>query len=252
MPIDTQRAWLTEDTYDRARIELARLLMERATGSHREHMDDERRGRRIGQLRRLLASAVVGYEPPDDGIAEPGMVLTVRYEADGLTERLLMADREQACDNGLAICSPHSPLGRALCGPTRVRVASSPCRGGRDGGHSGERRPLPQRRPPGHAMTGLPSGAAVRERPAGVVASHRRVIGPRWCRSTRLPIDGLVLGRVVPSRQREDGVHPAQLVAMQRAEAGQDPLAVPGEQHPHGARVRRMGRVPPAAGPGRG
>ena len=116
MPIDTQRAWLTEDTYDRARIELARLLMERATGSHREHMDDERRGRRIGQLRRLLASAVVGYEPPDDGIAEPGMVLTVRYEADGLTERLLMADREQACDNGLAICSPHSPLGRALCG----------------------------------------------------------------------------------------------------------------------------------------
>ena len=44
------------------------------------------------------------------------MVLTVRYEADGLTERLLMADREQACDNGLAICSPHSPLGRAFCG----------------------------------------------------------------------------------------------------------------------------------------
>ena len=31
MPNDTQRAWLTEDTYDRARIELARLLMERAT-----------------------------------------------------------------------------------------------------------------------------------------------------------------------------------------------------------------------------
>lgn len=32
MPIDTQRAWLTQQAYDRARIELAELLVERATG----------------------------------------------------------------------------------------------------------------------------------------------------------------------------------------------------------------------------
>jgi transcription elongation GreA/GreB family factor len=113
VPIETQRAWLSADTHDRARIELARLLMERATGSRREHTDEEQRARRI---RQLIASAAIGFEPPDDGIAEPGMVLTVRYEADGSTERFLMADCEEASDDGLAICSPHSPLGAALGG----------------------------------------------------------------------------------------------------------------------------------------
>jgi hypothetical protein len=36
VPIDTPRVWLTEQTYDRARVELARLRMERATGSRRD------------------------------------------------------------------------------------------------------------------------------------------------------------------------------------------------------------------------
>lgn len=116
MPIDTQRVWLTEQTYDRARIELAMLQMERATGSHREPTDPKRRALRIRQLHDLISSAAVGYEPPDDGIAEPGMVLTVHYETDDLTETFLMADREESTDDALPICSPRSPLGAALCG----------------------------------------------------------------------------------------------------------------------------------------
>jgi len=116
VPIDSQRVWLTEESYDRARIELARLRMERATGSRREHTDEEQRARRIQQLQALLSTAAVGYEPPDDGIVEPGMVLTVCYEADGGTELFLMADREESPDDDLSICSPHSPLGRALQG----------------------------------------------------------------------------------------------------------------------------------------
>ncbi len=116
MQIDTQRVWLTEQTYDRARIELAMLQVERATGSHREPGDPERRALRIRQLHELISSAAVGYEPPDDGIAEPGMVLTVRYETDGLTETFLMADREESTDDTLPICSPQSPLGAALYG----------------------------------------------------------------------------------------------------------------------------------------
>ena len=46
------------------------------------------------------------------------MVLTVRYEADELIDRFLMAEREESPDEDLAICSPHSPLGAALYGAT--------------------------------------------------------------------------------------------------------------------------------------
>jgi transcription elongation factor GreA len=116
MPIDAQRAWLTAETYDRARIELALLRMERATGTHRGQADREERALRIRQLQELVSTAAVGHEPPDDGVAEPGMVLTVRYEADGLTETFLMADREESASDDLPVYSPHGPLGTALCG----------------------------------------------------------------------------------------------------------------------------------------
>jgi transcription elongation factor GreA len=118
MAIGAQRAWLTKETYDRARIELALLRMERAMGAHRGHSDREPRELRIRQLQELIATAAVGHEPPDDGVAEPGMVLTVHYEADDLTETFLMADREESASNDLPIYSPHSPLGTALCGAT--------------------------------------------------------------------------------------------------------------------------------------
>ena len=115
MPTDTQ-PWLTRQAYDRARIELAQLLVERATGSHREHPDLGDRARRIRHLQQLITTAAVGHEPPDDSIAEPGMVLTVHYEIEDLTETLLMADRAVSTDDALPICSPQSPLGAALCG----------------------------------------------------------------------------------------------------------------------------------------
>lgn len=118
MPVDMQRVWLTEQTLDRVRIELALLRMERATGSHRGHADREHRELRIRQLQELISNAAVGHEPPDDGVAEPGMVLTVRYEAVGLSETFLLADREEESTLGddLPICSPRSPLGAALSG----------------------------------------------------------------------------------------------------------------------------------------
>ena len=116
MPIGTQRAWLTEETYERARIELAELLIRRDTGSFVECSDEEQCARRIRRLQELLGDAVVGYEPPDDGIAEPGMVLTVRYDADELIARFLMADREEVAEDDLPVCSAQSPLGTALNG----------------------------------------------------------------------------------------------------------------------------------------
>jgi transcription elongation factor GreA len=50
--------------------------MERATGSIREHADPEQRAVRIRQLQELISSASLGHKPPDDGVAEPGMVPT--------------------------------------------------------------------------------------------------------------------------------------------------------------------------------
>jgi transcription elongation factor GreA len=44
------------------------------------------------------------------------MVLTVRYEADDLTETFLMADLEESTPDDLPVYSPHAPLGTALCG----------------------------------------------------------------------------------------------------------------------------------------
>jgi transcription elongation factor GreA len=118
MSVDTHRVWLTEQALDRVRIELARLRMERATGSHRGQHDPEHRELRIRQLHELIRNATVGHEPPDDGIAEPGMVLTVRYGAADVSETFLFADREVESTLGddLPICSPRSPLGAALSG----------------------------------------------------------------------------------------------------------------------------------------
>jgi transcription elongation GreA/GreB family factor len=110
-----QRAWLTEETYERARIELAELLIRRAAGSFIEYSDEQQCARRIRRLQELLGDAVIGYEPPDDGIAEPGMVLTVRYEADGLAATFLMAERGDTEDD-LPVCSAQAPLGTALNG----------------------------------------------------------------------------------------------------------------------------------------
>ena len=96
--------------------ELAELLIRRPTGSFVEYSDEQQCARRIRRLQELLGDAIIGYEPPDDGIAEPGMVLTVRYKAEGLTATFLMADREEVAEDDLPVCSAQSPLGTALNG----------------------------------------------------------------------------------------------------------------------------------------
>jgi transcription elongation factor GreA len=113
--VNTEDVWLTRDAYDRLKEELAALLDQRGNGSA-DVDEQERRELRIRQLHELIRSAAV-HEPPDDGVAEPGMVLTVRYAGEDATETFLMADREGAAvDGDLEICSPQSPLGRALLG----------------------------------------------------------------------------------------------------------------------------------------
>jgi len=115
MSVNTELVWVTSDAYDRLKGELAALLEQRGNGSA-DLTDQEPRERRIRRLHELIRTAAV-HEPPDDGVAEPGMVLTLRYDGEDDTETVLIADRQGAAvDGDLEICSPRSPLGQALIG----------------------------------------------------------------------------------------------------------------------------------------
>ncbi|MFC3453371.1 GreA/GreB family elongation factor [Amycolatopsis speibonae] len=118
MTIVSSGPWLTPEAHARLVWELAALR--RPTADDRFGGDDEialnaHRQSRIRQIEDLLRGAVVGEDPPDDGIAEPGMVLTVEYD-DGGTETFLLGTRDEAGHGALEVYSPDSPLGRALHG----------------------------------------------------------------------------------------------------------------------------------------
>jgi transcription elongation factor GreA len=70
---------------------------------------------RIQQIHDLLVNAVVGEDPPDDGIAEPGMVLTIRYDDTGDIETFLLGVRGAEYGD-IEVYSNQSPLGAAIEG----------------------------------------------------------------------------------------------------------------------------------------
>lgn len=131
---ETQVTWLTQEAYDRLKHELDELVANRPAmaaeiNARREEGDlrenggyqaaREEQGRqeaRIRQLQELLHSAKVGQAPEDDGVAAPGMVLTIRYDDESETETFLLATREEGSHGQLEVYSPHSPLGEALLG----------------------------------------------------------------------------------------------------------------------------------------
>jgi len=126
--------WLTQEAYDRLSKELEELianrpLMAKEINDRREEGDlrenggyqaaREEQGKqeaRIVRLQTLLRDAKVGEAPPNDGIAEPGMVVTVRFEGDDEDETFLIGSREEGDTAGVAVYSAASPLGRALTG----------------------------------------------------------------------------------------------------------------------------------------
>jgi transcription elongation factor GreA len=120
MTTSTERVWLTPQAHSRLQAELAALLApDRASDGPLEQDDQfttrQTRVARIRQIQDLLNHAVVGEDPPDDGIAEPGMVLTVRYDDTDETETFLLGVR--GAEHGdLEVYSPQSPLGAALTG----------------------------------------------------------------------------------------------------------------------------------------
>lgn len=119
----TERLWITRQAHTRLQAELAALRSTPSVEVPDDFMDYDdnlvakygARQARIHQIQDLLTNAVVGEDPPDDGVAEPGMVLTVRYDDTGEIETFLLGVRG-AEDAGIDVYSMHSPLGRAIAG----------------------------------------------------------------------------------------------------------------------------------------
>lgn len=117
----TNRTWLTPGTHERLTTELAVLTGMADPEAKDAHgfpsiEDKDAREARVNRIQEILKDAVIGEAPPDDGVAEPGMIVTVRYGTDPDPETFLLGVRDRADSDGLPVCSPESPLGRALIG----------------------------------------------------------------------------------------------------------------------------------------
>jgi len=136
--------WLTQDAFDKLQAELEELrgpirqeVIERISNARDEgdlkengayHAAREDQGKiegRIRQLEDMLRRAEVGETPPDDGVVEPGMVVTYKFvgDDDEDAERFLLGAREIEPED-LKVYSPQSPLGAAINGHRKGETVS--------------------------------------------------------------------------------------------------------------------------------
>lgn len=134
--INTESIRMTRQQYTRLRNTLNALRSGLIVEVPDDLMDfDSKRSalqRRIRDIQNLLAKAVVGENAADDSIAEPGMVLTIRYDPTGETETFLLGRRgNEGAD--IKVYSMASPLGRAIASarPGDQRIYSIPGETGR-------------------------------------------------------------------------------------------------------------------------
>ena len=117
----TTRVWISSQAHERLHRELDTLRFLFSAGIADEGTDENatvvRRAweTRIQQIHDLLINAVVGEDPPDDGIAEPGMVVTIRRDATGDTETFLLGVHGAEYAD-MPVYSIESPLGAAIAG----------------------------------------------------------------------------------------------------------------------------------------
>jgi transcription elongation factor GreA len=130
--------WLTQEAHDRLQHELDQLVAQRPViaaeinarreegdlkengGYHAARDEQGKQEARIRQIQELLRTAQVGVPPADDGVVEPGMVVTIAYDGDDDDqETFLLGSREEGVHGSLQVYSPQSPLGQAILGATR-------------------------------------------------------------------------------------------------------------------------------------
>lgn len=130
----SQPTWLTQEAHDRLKTELARLegegrveITERIAaardegdlkengGYHAAREEQAKQEARIRELKEKLRNVQIGT-PPDDGVVEPGMVVTALVAGDEMV--FLLGSREIAGSADIDVYSPTSPLGAAIHGRT--------------------------------------------------------------------------------------------------------------------------------------
>ena len=137
----TAVTWLTQEAYDRRSAELEHLKtvarqeiaekieaarqegdLKENGGYHAAREEQAKQEARIRQLEDLLRNAVVGEAPADDGVVEPGMVVTASVAGDRMT--FLVGSREVAEGTDLDVYSEKSPLGAAIIGHSAGETTS--------------------------------------------------------------------------------------------------------------------------------
>ena len=130
--------WLTQEAHDRLQHELDELVAHRPViaaeinarreegdlkengGYHAARDEQAKQEARIRHLQEILRSAQVGVSPADNGVVEPGMVVTIAYDGDDDDrETFLLGSREEGVHGSLQVYSPQSPLGQAILGASR-------------------------------------------------------------------------------------------------------------------------------------
>ncbi|MBO3086502.1 transcription elongation factor GreA [Cellulomonas fengjieae] len=128
----TAATWLTQEAYDRLTAELAHLegegsaeVIERIAaardegdlkengGYHAAREEQAKQAARIRELKEKLRNVQIGT-PPDNGVVEPGMVVTAVVAGDEMV--FLLGSREIAGSSDIEVYSPTSPLGAAING----------------------------------------------------------------------------------------------------------------------------------------
>ena len=136
----TQVTWLTQEAHDRLRTELARLEGEGRSeiaakiaaardegdlkengGYHAAREEQAKQEARIRELKEQLRNVHIGT-PPDNGVVEPGMVVTAVVGGDEMV--FLLGSREIAGTSDIEVYSPTSPLGAAING-TKIGDSTS-------------------------------------------------------------------------------------------------------------------------------
>ena len=140
--------WLTQEAYDRLTAELAHLEgagrdevvsriaaardegdLKENGGYHAAREEQAKQEARIRELQAKLRNVQIGT-PPDDGVVEPGMVVTALVAGDEMV--FLLGSREIAGSADIDVYSPTSPLGAAINGRSVGETTSYTAPNGRD------------------------------------------------------------------------------------------------------------------------
>jgi len=141
--------WLTREAFDRLqgeldemrdvkRVEIAHRIEEARQegdlkengGYHAAREEQAKLEARIEQVQHLLRTAEIGEAPADDGVVEPGMIVTVDLAGNEMT--FLLASREMSSEIDVDVFSTASPLGGAVNGEKTGSEVSYTAPNGKD------------------------------------------------------------------------------------------------------------------------